>query len=61
MDVYNAIVKQCQTLVSELNTDVLTLCLMNPEDAPATVKSIKTDIMKSDFEVLLPPTLQPNM
>ena len=48
-------------LVSELNTDVLTLCLMNPEDAPATVKSIKTDILKSDFEVLLPPTLQLNM
>ena len=40
-------------LESELNTNVLTLCLMNPENAPAIVKSMKTDIIKSDFEVLL--------
>ena len=47
------IVQQCQMLESELNTNVLTLCLMNPEDTPATVKSMKTDIIKSDFEGLL--------
>ena len=40
-------------LESELNTNVLALCLMNPENAPAIVKSMKTDIIKSDFEVLL--------
>ena len=47
------IVQQCQMLESDLNTNVLSLCLKNPEDAPATVKSMKTDIIKSDFEVLL--------
>ena len=47
VDVYNVgIVQQCQMLESELNTDVLVLCLKNPEDAPATVKSTKTDIIK---------------
>ena len=52
--VYNVgIVQQCQMLVSQLNTNVLALYL-NPEDAPATVKS-KTDMIKSDFEVLLSP------
>ena len=40
-------------LESELNTNVLALCLKNPEDAPAIVKSMKTDIIKSDFEVLV--------
>ena len=45
------IVQQCQMLESELN--VLTLCLMNPEDTPATAKLMKTDIIKSDFEGLL--------
>ena len=54
VDVYNVgIVQQCQMLESDLNTNVLSLCLKNPEDAPATVKSMKTDIIKSDFEVLL--------
>ena len=42
-------------LESELNTNVLVLCLKNPEDAPAIVKSMKTDLIKSDFEVLLSP------
>ena len=54
MDVYNVgIVQQCQMLDSKLNTNVLALCLKNPEDAPAIVTLIKTDIIKSDFEVLL--------
>ena len=54
MDVYNvSIVQQCQLLESELNTKVLALCLKNPEDAPAIVKLMKTDIIKSIFEVLL--------
>ena len=54
VDVYNVgIVEQCQMLDSKLNTNVLALCLKNPEDAPAIVKLIKTDIIKSDFEVLL--------
>ena len=29
------------------------MCLKNPEDAPAIVKSMKTEILKSDFEALL--------
>ena len=38
VDVYNVgIVQQCRMLESEIITNVLTLCLMNPEDAPATV------------------------
>ena len=54
VDVYNVgILQQCQMLESELNTNVLALCLMNPENATAIVKSMKTDIIKSDFEVLL--------
>ena len=64
VDVYNVgIVQHCQMLDSELNTNILALCLKNPEDAPAIVKSMKTDIIKSDFEVLLSSaaTPQPNI
>ena len=51
MDVYNVgIVQQCQMLESELNTNILPMCLKNPQNAPALVKSMKTDIIKSDFE-----------
>ena len=39
MDVYNVgIVQQCQMLESELNSDVLAMCLKNPEDAPAILR-----------------------
>ena len=40
------IVQQCQMLESELNSDVLAMCLKNPQDAPAIVKSMRTDIKK---------------
>ena len=35
-------------LESELNFDVLAMCLKNPEDVPAIVKSMKMDILKSE-------------
>ena len=50
MDVYSiGIVQQCQML----GTNVVATCLANPTDAPALVKSMKMDIIKSDSEILL--------
>ena len=40
-------------LESKLNSKLLAMCLKNPQDAPTLVKSMKTDIIKSAFEVLL--------
>ena len=54
IDVYNVgIIQQCQMLESELNIDALAMCMKNPQDAPAIIKSLRTDILKSDFEALL--------
>ena len=48
-----AIVQQCQMLESELNSDVLAMCLKNTQEAPAKINNMKWDILKSKFEALL--------
>ena len=47
------IVQQCQMLESKVCTNVLVMCLKNPVDAPAIVRSTKKEILKSDLEALL--------
>ena len=38
-------------MASALKSDVLAMCLKNPQDAPTIVKSMKTDILlKSNFD-----------
>ena len=50
VDVYNVgIVQQGQMLESELNMDIHASYWKNTEDAPAIKKSMKTDIIKSDW------------
>ena len=57
LDVYNVgLVQQCRMLEAEVSTNVLAQCLKNPTDAPAIVKSMKQEILKSDFEALLSST-----
>ena len=58
LDVYNVglVVQQCRTLEAEVSTNVLAQCLKNPTDAPAIVKSMKQEILKSDIEALLSST-----
>ena len=54
VNVYNiGLVQQCRMLEAEASTNVLAQCLENPTDAPAIVKSMKQEILKSDFEALL--------
>ena len=54
VDVYSVgIVQQCQMLESELNTNVLAMCLEHPQDASSIINSKRPDILKSDFEALL--------
>ena len=54
VDVYNVgIVQQCRMLEADVSTNVLALCLQNPTDAPSIVKSMRKEIIQSDFDVLL--------
>ena len=54
VDVYNVgIVQQCRMLEADVSTNVLALCLQNPTDAPSIVKSMRKEIIRSDFDVLL--------
>ena len=43
-------------LEAEVSTNVLAQCLKNQTDAPAIEKSMKQEILKSDFEALLSST-----
>ena len=47
---------QCRMLEAEVSTNILAQCLNNPTDAPAIIKSMKQEILKSDFEALLSST-----
>ena len=54
VDVYNVgIVQQCRMLEADVSFNVLALCLQNPTDAPSIVKSMRKEIIQSDFDVLL--------
>ena len=54
VDVCNVgIVQQCRMLEADVSTNVLALCLQYPTDAPSIVKSMRKDIIPSDFDVLL--------
>ena len=53
IDVYSvSIVQQCRMLESELGTRTLASYLENPLDASITVKFVKADILKADFDAL---------
>ena len=54
IDVYNvSIIQQCRMMETDVNTNVLAMCLKSPTDAPNIVKSMKKEIMRADFDTLL--------
>ena len=50
------LVQQCRMLESEVSTNILAKCLNNPTDSPTIVKSMRQEILMSDFEALLSST-----